>query len=1630
MNTFLKNLKEILNDKVKRRKIKKVFGFLAVLVLIVTAFAIKIPAMTLEKDQAEEKSIPIEDEDFTYKNKEEAGVVGQEDTYQDFTNGEEEQNPEVVKEEKQGIEENPETETKNTNTKFSFQDGPIKAEVSLKERELPEESKLVIDDLSANKPRMSFFRMASPQSETSTNKDKQIEELIDGQVLEIKYLDISFYDANGEYLPVEDNAQVSLDISNLDMELGDNEEISIGHFGQTGLEFIDPEVEIDPNNQVQEVTFDTQGFSVFAIVKHANWKRFQVKGGPYTIALEANDDNLYSIDLDQNNVIKSRKMAEDDLVEIYGKNESEIPYNFSSMNTAMKYRRFTLIPNGNDYFLQEVDSYDYLAIDNGDVIISEKPYKFKLYENSNYPGRIKIMGQDDSGSPQFLAYDNGFKVVNTYKEAEEITSSFFLIRNKRYYQTLSNSQLKNIPDEGQFVILTDNSQITKYQPKGFMSNYIDPNRYSPVTNSQGKKYRDSTTMLKNGEIYTSDLDYLRDYQYREPSMLTFKKIRSNPDVFYITDENGDYLKLTGGSWAEIQVVAKNEVTPDNISDFEITMSLINNTNEVYLHKGNSYINMDTTREIGGWHIWGTTSANSRVKLGVLLGDSYQGDYHTKDKLIDAVIPDGYYAITNKDANRLMYRTNAQDFQRSAVSNDRNGRLYRGTNLGNLNNGLDIFRIRNKKDGTYEITQTGVAGGSRGYLRITSKGTDSDYKSLAFYETSQQRDDYKIKISTIEDDPSLFYLHNDYGSIDIFPNNSYNWRSRQGDLGDPLRLYRVEMDANGNNISNKRFIHQEKAPTEDLVDLENGDYILGYSKGIDQEDNDFNSLSNDNGYPSVKKAWIKYYENIDSDVPVIVSQDSKVDLDQWSIRQTENPGYYEIKLKSDSEVRYLSLTNGVLLLSKDKETVRLYSKKDGNNNRVLITDGTSRVRYHEDKDGGHFIAVSTDEPIADEDYIYLGKKFSDSLGFEITTPSEYVGAKWDENVKLDSKVSISDMVDEDGKLTFAKVIPGGYAQDNGPIGNLYKTQKDTDIDNPYKNLYRLYLDVESFPMGEDSPLKNNYYVEYGLLGYRLELNSRTYLVDKNAEFTIDKDEFANKKVVIDKSYVKEINETGEKIPASSNLEISFDDNPIFKTEWIELSTPLYFYYDTLEGIMDIERGINAKELLDREKDTNVLSPILAEGRVLFTDKNEFTDPSTSSSITMDDNIGNKVRYVNNISFPDNITEDIDNTYKNQIVFNSLASGLAYQNILGDYSQNNVVTSMMLKRQSIEWLKSSPNNYEAGLLKYDINNHEESTIFKLDKSNMDTLKMDIDFLTLGQERYGISLQGILYHITNPITIEKDFKNISDDEFSLLQNGDTTSKKFQVDVHFDQDYDGDNKLDVLYNLSFDRGDTEGTLKPSIGDEPLSYWDIERVRTLIDKDNFDVTWTFASLSGLDYKAEESGADIVDEERNLYTNIEEISSINQTDNKHSKYYRKSIIPEGEQISTEVLNTSIHDKVRFTNHYSTGGGLVIKARDIDSKLPLKEKKFRLIKIVNNQEEILKEETTGINGNLMFTELNEGNYKLVEVDPDPIYKDLGDINFSLKKVEEEKGSEDYYYKLEGSPQSNNISFTPYKYENKP
>ena len=204
----------------KRRKIwHKIVSFMAAVVVFCTTYALILPAITLEKQLI----CTIDDiehvhDETCYSSSQQEEVVQRMYTYEGET----------------------------TTVKVTL---PLDSTV-------PEDATLTVTPI-------------VDTDDTYAELAQKAEDTMEGQACEVVLFDISFYTAENEYIPVSEEAMVSFEFKENILPEGEGD-VTILHYEdetQEPVELENVKVETDENEEMTAVTFQTEGFSVFAMVK-------------------------------------------------------------------------------------------------------------------------------------------------------------------------------------------------------------------------------------------------------------------------------------------------------------------------------------------------------------------------------------------------------------------------------------------------------------------------------------------------------------------------------------------------------------------------------------------------------------------------------------------------------------------------------------------------------------------------------------------------------------------------------------------------------------------------------------------------------------------------------------------------------------------------------------------------------------------------------------------------------------------------------------------------------------------------------------------------------------------------------------------------------------------------------------------------------------------------------------------------------------------------------------------------------------------------------------------------------------------------------------------------------------------
>jgi hypothetical protein len=218
---------------------------------------------------------------------------------------------------------------------YKYEDESVSAEVVLPEdTTVPENAVLTVWPITSEDSR--YEELA-----------RQAEEALSGQQVEPLFYDISFYTEEEVYLPVADTATVSLCFK--ESVLSDTDgDVAILHYeadAAAPVTLNEVEISQDENDGLSEITFQTEGFSVFAVVK--------VVGTSYTYLTSVDTTQLDGKSYYIVNNNKNRSMSTD------ARSESALPKGLLMTETFRTLWTFTHVDGqeANVYYIHSGDNY-------------------------------------------------------------------------------------------------------------------------------------------------------------------------------------------------------------------------------------------------------------------------------------------------------------------------------------------------------------------------------------------------------------------------------------------------------------------------------------------------------------------------------------------------------------------------------------------------------------------------------------------------------------------------------------------------------------------------------------------------------------------------------------------------------------------------------------------------------------------------------------------------------------------------------------------------------------------------------------------------------------------------------------------------------------------------------------------------------------------------------------------------------------------------------------------------------------------------------------------------------------------------------------------------------------------------
>lgn len=245
---FLELFRQFMKEQKKRKIWKKAVSVLAGFVVFFTTYALILPAITMESTivcgiENHEHTKDCYGTDLNAP----ASTLSGNTLSGNTISGNEVNEDSVVEEKSESVEAVP----------YIYEDDELAVTVTLPDgSSVPEGAVLRV-------------RPIMDTDEEYEDLAQQAEEAVDGQAQEIVLYDISFYTEENEYIPVSEEAVVSFQFKETVLAETSGE-VTVLHYEEgteTPTQLAEVEIKTDKNDAVEKVTFQTEGFSVFALVK-------------------------------------------------------------------------------------------------------------------------------------------------------------------------------------------------------------------------------------------------------------------------------------------------------------------------------------------------------------------------------------------------------------------------------------------------------------------------------------------------------------------------------------------------------------------------------------------------------------------------------------------------------------------------------------------------------------------------------------------------------------------------------------------------------------------------------------------------------------------------------------------------------------------------------------------------------------------------------------------------------------------------------------------------------------------------------------------------------------------------------------------------------------------------------------------------------------------------------------------------------------------------------------------------------------------------------------------------------------------------------------------------------------------
>ncbi|MCD7882408.1 MAG: hypothetical protein LUI87_01670 [Lachnospiraceae bacterium] len=412
-----------------------------------------------------------------------------------------------------------ESESETETHLYTYEDDNMLVEVSLPEdSSVPEDAVLTVT-------------VITNEDDTYEDLAEQAESAVEGEIEEVYFYDISFFivdDENGteEYLPVSDEATVTLTYKEKTLAQEDsNASVSVLHYEEDAAEpVVLEEVELtgDGESELETLTFQTEGFSVYAVVTVVDSTTSEqvtvtdvsdLNGNSYVIVSRTGTYEMTSTEM-TNGMVKGAfaSTALEDLTQ----------WTFTQSGSGY------IISSGDSWLVMDSNGYLSLTTNSGDAT----EFTVSVVTESGYEGMITISAAPGGGTTYY---------INNWSN-DDATQPF---RGYNYAD-----------DHGNYLILYTVTTNTADDDE-VLATDLNGKSYAIVNlNTSGREYALSSTAYSGGGLSgdaVSEVDGVtegRTYVVGdELTLWTFESTGTDGVYNIYTTVNGEkqYLQITGTS---------------------------------------------------------------------------------------------------------------------------------------------------------------------------------------------------------------------------------------------------------------------------------------------------------------------------------------------------------------------------------------------------------------------------------------------------------------------------------------------------------------------------------------------------------------------------------------------------------------------------------------------------------------------------------------------------------------------------------------------------------------------------------------------------------------------------------------------------------------------------------------------------------------------------------------------------------------------------------------------------------------------------------------------------------------------------------------------------------------------------